>query len=412
MTGARLSPGKPSSPLFRLAALLSLLGAASGCVAGAGTGPAPVPPVDAPSPPRPDATAGTPDAAPPMPMLPDAAPPPVDAMGVDTSPALSDTGPAAECSPPSSVLCSPLAPLPATLRETGFFPMLGNLDVLPPNVHPFLPSIQLWSDGLHKKRQVILPKGKKIDIGNREAWVFPIGTIFVKTFLSDGPAGMKPVETRIIRRTDNPDIFEQYTFDVYKWNDAGTDATLINIDERTPAPVTIGGRNLTHQIPSREDCKRCHTTNDTNVIGFDEVRLNAPLTAGGKTQLETFAEAGFFSQAPPSPAAQISDPDMLTERVKKYVYGNCFHCHNGNDSQAFDMRSDGFVEAVVRQETMASGTAPGIRVVPGNPDMSVLYRQMTRMNLMMGFNPMPLVGVQIADPEGLSLVRQWIMSLQ
>ncbi len=306
----------------------------------------------------------------------------------------------------------PLAPLPESLRATGFFPMFPDLDVTAPNVRPFLPSLQLWSDGLHKRRQVILPKGLKIDVSNRETWVFPFGTIFVKTFLSDGPGGMKPVETRIIRRTDNPDIFEQYTFDVYRWNAAGTEATLINIDERTPVAVTVAGRNFMHQIPSREDCRKCHGTNDTNVIGFDEVRLNAPLAPGGKAQLETFAEAGFFDSQLPTPAATISDSDSLTQRVKAYVYGNCFHCHNGNDSQAFDMRPDNFVQTVVRQETMASGTAPGIRVVPGNPNMSVLYRQMTRMNLMMGYNAMPPVGVQVADPEGLDLVRQWIMSLQ
>jgi hypothetical protein len=325
-----------------------------------------------------------------------------------------DVAPVVECAPSGSLLCNPLAPLPNSLRETGFFPTSGNLDLLAPNVHAFAPSLQLWSNGLHKKRQVILPKGQKIDISDREAWVFPTGTIFVKTFLSDGPMGMKPIETRIIRRTDNPDPFEQYVYDVYRWNDAGTDATLLNINERTPAPVTVAGRSFTHQIPSRDDCRKCHGTNDTVVIGFDEVRLNAPLTAGpaARTQLETFSAAGFFNRPLASPAAQIADSDPLTQRVKSYVYGNCYHCHNGNDSTAFAMPPDDLVRVVVRQPTMGSGTAPGIRVVPGNPNMSVLYRQMTRMNLMMGYNPMPPVGVQVADPEALALVRQWIMTLR
>ena len=306
----------------------------------------------------------------------------------------------------------PLAPLPASLRETGIFPSFPNLDVVAPNVHAFVPGVQLWSDGLHKKRQVILPKGQKIDISNRETWVFPTGAVFVKTFLSDGPPANKPIETRIIRRTDNPDPFEQYRFDVYRWNEAGTEATLINIDDRTPVPVTVGGRSFTHQIPSRDDCTKCHGTNDTTVIGFDEIRLNAPLAAGGQMQLQTFAAAGFFNQPLPLPVAQITDPDPMTQRVKAYVYGNCYHCHNGNDSTTFAMPPDEFVMAVVRQPTMGSGTAPGIRVVPGNPNMSVLYRQMTRMNLMMGYNPMPPVGVQVADPDAVALVRQWIMSLR
>jgi len=332
-------------------------------------------------------------------------------MTGDAAPADGGSDAEAPCAPAGSLLCNPLAELPASLADTGFFPMPGNLDMLAPNVFAFEPSLQLWSDGLHKKRQVILPRGKKIGIADRAVWDFPVGTIFVKTFLSDGASGPKPVETRIIRRTDNPDIFEQYTFDVYQWNDAGTEATLLNIDERTPAPVTIGGRALTHQIPSRDDCKRCHATNKVSIIGFDEIRLNAPIVAGTKTQLETFAEAGFFDGELPTPAATITDPDPLLQQVKRYVYGNCYHCHNGSDSQAFEMHPDNFVAKVVEQATEGSGTAPGIRVIPGNPEMSVLYRQMTRMNLTPGENAMPPIGVQVADPSVLPIVRDWILSL-
>ena len=72
--------------------------------------------------------------------------------------------------------------------------------------------------------------------------------------------------------------------------------------------MTIGGRSLHHQIPSREDCKKCHTTNDTNVIGFDEIRLNSRSTPAARRQLESFAPAGFFDQDLPSPAAQIPMP--------------------------------------------------------------------------------------------------------
>jgi hypothetical protein len=318
---------------------------------------------------------------------------------------------ASACEPSGSLVCSPLQELPENLRDTGFFPVAGNLDTLHPRLRAFVPAIQLWSDGLSKRRALLLPPGGKIDVTKRDAWVFPVGTIFIKTFLADGPTGPRPVETRFIRRTDHPDPFEQYAYDVYRWNEGGTEATLLSIDERTPIQVRVGGRIHTHQIPSRNDCKKCHGANDTSIIGFDEIRLNVALESDGQTQLEAFASAAFFSQALPSPAAKIVASDPLTLRVKSYVYGNCYHCHNGNDTQVFDMHPDGFVEAVVGKETMASGTAPGIRVVPRNPEMSVLYRQMTRMNLMVGYNAMPPVGVQVADPEALLLVRQWIMSL-
>ena len=334
------------------------------------------------------------------------------AISEDAAPDVPDAGTSPACVPAASLLCSPLGPLPLALRETGFLSTSGSFDDVSPQVHPFAPTIQLWSDGLQKRRALFLPPGTKIDVSSRDAWVFPIGTIAVKTFFAEGPNGMKPVETRFIRRTDNPDPFEQYTFDVYKWNEAGTDATLLNIHERTPTPVTIAGRSHTHQIPSRADCKKCHETNDTMIIGFDEVRLNGAEANDGSNLLQAFSEAGLFQGSLPSPPAQITDSDPLVQRVKRYVYGNCYHCHNGNDSQAFDMNPDSFVDTVVGRPTEGSGIAPGVRIVPGNPEMSVLYRQMARTNLAEGYKPMPPVGVQVADPEGLQLVREWIMSLQ
>jgi hypothetical protein len=34
------------------------------------------------------------------------------------------------------------------------------------------------------------------------------------------------------------------------------------------------------------------------------------------------------------------------------------------------------------------------------------------MNLTRGYNPMPPVGVQVADPDAVQLVRDWILSLR
>lgn len=364
---------------------------------------APVKPADA-SARSPDGTTGV-DAL----VVPDAGTPaPLDAGGDGVN--------AATCSPPTAFVCNTKQKnLPISIKDLGLYPTAGNFEVVAAGVHTFVPRHELWSDGLHKKRHVVVPPGDKIDISNRNEWVFPIGTAFFKTFLGDGPNGIKPIETRVVRRTDNPDPFEQYRYDVYRWNEAGTDATLLNIDEPTPAPVTVAGKSFTHQIPSRDDCLLCHGANDTSIIGFDEVRLNHAPMPGAKTFLQTFADAGLFNQAPPSPAAEITDANAMAKQVKAYVYGNCFHCHNGKQSNVFDLGlgtlPDTFLAKVVGQPTQGSGTAGGTRVSPGKPDLSILYRQMTRMNLPKGLNPMPPVGVQIADPEALQLVRAWIMSM-
>jgi hypothetical protein len=332
-------------------------------------------------------------------------------IGLD---ATTHDGPSAACDP-TSLVCDSLRPLPSSIKETGFFPAAPDFTTVAPALTEFQPSLELWSNGLGKKRFVLLPAGGKIDIQDRERWVPPVGTVFIKLFLADGPNGpnTRPIETRIIRRTSDPDPLNEYEFAVYQWNEAGTDATLL--DKFWPAAdvtLAVGGQAFTHVIPSRSDCDKCHGTNDTVVIGFDELRLDWKLPGAATTQLETFAARGAFKSPLPANPERISVPtNPLLEKVEGFVHGNCAHCHNGTNSTVFDLRYPTFVQNTVGQMTMGSGTTAGLRVDPGKPDNSILYRQVTRMMLPPGLNPMPPVGVQRAPDEGLALLRKWILAL-
>jgi hypothetical protein len=99
-------------------------------------------------------------------------------------------------------------------------------------------------------------------------------------------------------------------------------------------------------------------------------------------------------------------------RVKRFVFGNCAHCHHG-DGQ-FDLRPEVFVENTKGKPTSASGVTPPagyLRVVPGDPEKSVLFLQLRATNLPATLKPMPPVGVQFPSADAIADVKAWIESL-
>lgn len=352
-------------------------------------------------------------------------------------------GTGADCTATPGVLaCAPLGAMPLSIKATGLFPALPDWKQHAPALLEYSPDPALWSDGMEKQRFLLLPTGKKIDNGSRKQWAFPEGTIFVKTFFDDtgAQASPRPIETRLIRLATGG----TYEFFVYQWNADSTDATLV-VDDlngdinasldvmvtvnhmQAGKPVTInGGMPFAHTLPSRNQCGQCHEKNAVvaqTFIGFDELRLNTKLTAdAAKTQLQTFADAGIFTQPlPPDPATitDASNDGGRLLRIKRFVFGNCASCHNG-DSQ-FDLRPDVFVQNTVGKPTEAQSVMPPegwLRVVPGDANKSVLYVQMQRTMLppeMDGrrLRAMPPIGLNdvAAEQNALKDVLDWITGL-
>ena len=288
-------------------------------------------------------------------------------------------------------------------------------------MRPFTPAMELWSDGLRKARYILLPRGQKIDNSDREKWLFPVGTIFVKTFFDDGlgaAATNHPLETRFIRRTNETDF--QYV--AYRWNAPGTEATLASNRGETRVPVSarLGTRTWMHNIPSEQDCEGCHNEHKRRTgagfIGFDEIRLNSTLPMASKTQLQDFFERGYFTRAMPTAVASITHQNPQYQAVMRFVYGNCVHCHNGQGLE--DFRPEVFHMNSVGKPADASGVNPPpgyFRVAPNMPERSLIYVQ-TRGTLMNGMplpdtlKQMPPIGVQYAPIPELENMRAWIMS--
>jgi hypothetical protein len=298
------------------------------------------------------------------------------------------------------------------MSELGLYAALPELARVHDAVAPYRPAYELWSNGTTKDRFLYLPPGASIDTSERDNWVFPPGTLLLKTFSAprvtgSGVTEAQPIETRLLRLLD-----EDWQYAVYLWNEAGSDAELADLDTSHAVAVEIDGEHFEHVVPARLDCRKCHEAQPSPVIGADELRLAGPYTEGGPSQLAVLHEAGLLSDLPSEPKRVVHD-DLTTQRVLEYLEGNCTHCHNGGDgaSSAFDLRHDVALENLVNRETEGEAIA-GIRVVPGEPERSALYLAFSRVEADDDIQAMPPVGVQRGDAGALELFKRWIEELK
>jgi len=176
--------------------------------------------------------------------------------------------------------------------------------------------------------------------------------------------------------------------------------------------VHAAGADFDHLIPTKLDCRQCHESNETRIIGFDELRLAAPARGHQKTQLDELHASGLLAGSLPS-APDAVQGTGLERDVLGYVHGNCAHCHNGTGgpSSSFDMRHDVMIENTVDKKTESDASASGIRIVPGHPEESILFLAFSGETDNPEVKPMPPVGVQLRDTAAIEHLRTWITSL-
>ena len=88
----------------------------------------------------------------------------------------------------------------------------------------FSPQYPLWSDGLLKKRWILIPAGQKIDTGiegSMDQWEFPVGTKVWKEFsATERGGGSTKVETRYMEKLADG----RWAYATFLWNRAQTEA--------------------------------------------------------------------------------------------------------------------------------------------------------------------------------------------
>ena len=323
--------------------------------------------------------------------------------------------------------------IPTLLSETGIFSDVINLipsdGVLPYDmVEPF------WSDGGLKRRWFSVPNDgtynspeEQIQFTENGDWEFPIGSVLVKHFDfaidERDPTVLQRLETRIeVRATDG-----SYYYLLYKWNEAGTDAVLLDGGYEEDIVITQADgstRNQTWYYPSRQQCYECH--GNFGVLGPATRYLNTDETyKTGVTanQLVTFSYLGLIEETITDEIAATyqthkasDDPNAsLEERARSYLDLNCAYCHRpgrSGDRAAFDLRLFNTLEQTGLLTAEANTPIYGVSgtkiIEPGNAAQSLLYH---RTNSIDPTIMMPPLGKSVIDVPGTALVEEWINSL-
>ena len=314
---------------------------------------------------------------------------------------------------------------PMLLSETGLFqsvpdhrpnPALVDYDVNAP----------LWSDGAEKDRFIAIPGDGRIEIVNHNKWLFPEGSVLVKTFSIDmkegDPSSRRRLETRLLVLQSGPEGREQWEGYTYLWNDEQTEAELLGKEglTQTYAVSTASGiKDKTWYYPSRMDCMVCHNEKAGFVLGLNTRQMNRD-HGSGENQLTALERVGFFAkplEKAPGELPRLIDPadesHTVEQRARAYLHSNCAHCHmrGGGGNAEIQLLADLPVHdllAVSEQPQHGDMGTPGsLLITPGDPQKSTLWTRMaTRED-----GKMPHIGTLEADPLAVELVRQWIEGL-
>ena len=243
---------------------------------------------------------------------------------------------------------SPDGAIPRLLSQTGAF---QNTAALVPDdaLIPYDVIVPFWSDGAVKLRWVSLPI-----FAPAGEWVFPRGTVFVKTFElatnEMNPNSLRRLETRLLVCATNGGVYGV----VYKWRADNRDADLLetNLTEAIPIKTATGVRTQMWYYPSRADCLTCHTANAGYVLGVKTRQLNRDFNyPSGVTdnELRAWNHIGLFDTNLSDTAmtkfpklARLDDTTRsLEDRARSYLDANCAQCHRPKGTVAyFDARYD------------------------------------------------------------------------
>jgi hypothetical protein len=311
------------------------------------------------------------------------------------------------------------------LSQTGLYADIAT-ETLGEGVMFYAPQFQLYTDGAEKRRWIYIPPGTQIDTDDIDEWQFPVGTKIWKEFSRDGIR----IETRMIEKLPPEraaEGFEGWLVMAYIWDDDLTDAQA--------APDGASDvKGTDHDVPAQDACGRCHDMRIEKPLGFSAVQLAHD---GDGVTLTTLIDEGLITMEPETPL--VVPGDDAQRELLGYFHANCGHCHRQNapvnnrvsglklwlESESLTSFEETLTyQAIVGQYTESGqGSIYPLRVDPGNPDESEIYR---RIILRAGAEelqdaaiegiepedvPMPPLGTELVDEPAVEMVRDWILSL-
>ncbi len=314
--------------------------------------------------------------------------------------------------------------LPRLLSQTGAF-VDTRIHAPAAGLIPYDLIVPFWSDGAAKTRWISVPDGQKIKFAPTGEWIFPRGTVFVKTFMLATnelkPDSQRRLETRLLVCDAEGGVYGA----TYKWRADNSDADLLDTELTEPIAIktaTGGQKQQQWYYPSRGDCLTCHTANAGFVLGVKTRQLNREFTyPAGVTENELHAwnRLGLFDtnlagtdlKKLPALANATDTKRNLSDRARSYLDVNCANCHRPGGTVAFfDARYDTPLarQNLIDGRVLIDQRIDGARVIaPNDTWRSILFM---RANTTEAFK-MPTLARNTIDVEGMALLRQWIESL-
>ena len=282
---------------------------------------------------------------------------------------------------------------------------------------------ELFSDYAVKDRYVYLPKGSKATLKDDGFFTWPEGAMLVKIFsyTAEQMGSDQIMETRLLIKEDN-----KWKAISYVWNDEQSDAKISKVGavKKTNILHNASNKEFDYVVPNKNQCKSCHNNNEAiDPIGFKMANLNKEVIIEGKTmnQVEYLQSKNLisFNQEEYQKSKMVDYNDTsapIHDRALAYLDINCGHCHRpqgpGNTSGLFlqynETRTNhlGYCKGPVAAGKGSGGRAYDI--TPGSADASILYYRMASTD---PGEMMPEIGRSLAHQEGLTLIKEWIDSI-
>jgi putative heme-binding domain-containing protein len=305
---------------------------------------------------------------------------------------------------------------PTKLSQTGLFSSTARHEVAP-GVVPFQVNAEFWNDHASAERFVALPFETTINASERP-WKYPTSAVLARTISMEmergNPASRRRLETQILHFSEIG--WGAYT---YRWNEAQTDAELVPLagaEEvlRVKDSLEPGGVRVQNwRYHSRTECLRCHNPWGGTALGFQPEQLRN----GGEDTLERFIADGFFNPPPREKGKKLVSPydsnNELSARARSYLFANCAHCHRDGAGGSvptfmnYELPLDKLHMVGFRPIRGDLGLKDAKVVSAGQPFSSVLLFR----NSAMGRSRMPYIGSYVVDEQGITLLREWVYSL-
>ena len=291
----------------------------------------------------------------------------------------------------------------ATLSELNLFS--GNLANLQASSFAFNYDLitPLFTDYAHKQRLIVLPNGEKMTYNGNGFPLFPDNTLIAKTFYynnneTDLSQGKKIIETRVLIKINGA-----WELGNYKWNESQTEATLDTAGAVVPVTwVNTAGesQSVNYEVPSSTDCFTCHS-NNSEVVPIGPKLRTLNFNVNGSNQLQALIDNdmldGLTDPTTVSALPNWEDTSLgLERRARAYMDVNCAHCHI----------QGGFCEEqsnlVLSYETAFEESSI----------YDSRFSILTRIQNTIPEYGMPYIGTTILHDEGVSLMVDYINSLE